>query len=245
MLFWRRKGKETKDVEKDVVPPKEEVRKETPKKEAPKRVEPAAVPQVTPKRKSPWGQAIPLEVKLLGLQALDSGLNPKEVSELLGVWVGTVREWRQLHDLGGVEALRKSASSPHVAKRCKEVEERILAYRKEHPEAGVRRVADELRRCDEIEVSKETVRQVVNEAGLGIPAAESHAKKHGPRRFERPIPNAMWQIDIFTFNLKRLYPVYLVGIIDDHSRFIVGWGLFRQQTAARLERAQRVERKPW
>jgi hypothetical protein len=41
----------------------------------------------------------------------------------------------------------------------------------------------------------------------------------------------MWQIDIFTFQLKRMYPVYLIGIIDDHSRYLVGWGLFRQQNA--------------
>jgi len=26
-----------------------------------------------------------------------------------------------------------------------------------------------------------------------------------------------------------MYRVYLIGIIDDHSRFIVAWGLFRQQ----------------
>jgi hypothetical protein len=44
------------------------------------------------------------------------------------------------------------------------------------------------------------------------------------------LPNALWQIDIFTFQLKRMYPVYLVGIIDDHSRYITGWGLFRQQS---------------
>ena len=41
----------------------------------------------------------------------------------------------------------------------------------------------------------------------------------------------MWQIDIFTFELKRMYRVYLVGIIDDHSRYIVGHGLYRQQKA--------------
>lgn len=230
MLFWRRKGKEPKDVEKEVVPATVEPRPEPPKKEVPKRAEAPEAAAVA-KRKSPWGQAIPLEVKLLGLQALDAGLNPREVAELLGVWVGTVRDWKNLFDAGGVEALRKTASSPQVAKRCKEVEERILAYRKEHPAAGVRRVSDELRRTEEIEVGRETVRQVVNEAGLGNPPAEPRPREHGPRRFERPIPNAMWQIDIFTFNLKRLYPVYLVGIIDDHSRFIVGWGLFRQQTA--------------
>jgi hypothetical protein len=51
------------------------------------------------------------------------------------------------------------------------------------------------------------------------------------RGFERSLPNALWQIDILTFQLKRMYRVYLVGIIDDHSRFLVGWGLFRQQGA--------------
>jgi len=28
-----------------------------------------------------------------------------------------------------------------------------------------------------------------------------------------------------------MYQVYLVGLIDDHSRYLAGWGLFRQQTA--------------
>jgi hypothetical protein len=28
-----------------------------------------------------------------------------------------------------------------------------------------------------------------------------------------------------------MYPVYLIGILDDHSRYLAGWGLFRQQNA--------------
>ncbi|MCK5641163.1 MAG: transposase family protein, partial [Gammaproteobacteria bacterium] len=32
--------------------------------------------------------------------------------------------------------------------------------------------------------------------------------------------------------LKRMYKVYLVGMIDDHSRYMVGHGLFRQQKSA-------------
>ena len=28
-----------------------------------------------------------------------------------------------------------------------------------------------------------------------------------------------------------MYPVYLIGILDDHSRYLTGWGLFRQQNA--------------
>jgi hypothetical protein len=80
-------------------------------------------------------------------------------------------------------------------------------------------------------VGKETVRRVVNDAGLGNPAPASSRRQPQVRRFERSVPNALWQIDIFTFELKRMYRVYLVGIIDDYSRYIVGHGLFRQQTA--------------
>lgn len=80
-------------------------------------------------------------------------------------------------------------------------------------------------------MSAETVRHVVNEAGLGNQPPTEKRRHPEPRRFERKVPNALWQIDIFTFKLKRMYQVYLIGIIDDHSRYIVNHGLFRQQTA--------------
>ena len=35
-----------------------------------------------------------------------------------------------------------------------------------------------------------------------------------------------------SFMIKGQYRVYVIGFMDDHSRFIVGWGLYRFQTAA-------------
>ena len=119
-----------------------------------------------------------------------------------------------------------------VRKQCSELEKCIIAHRTENPSHGVRRIRDELRANSCLTVSAEKIRQTVNTAGLGNPPPKPHKRPPQIRRFERPVPNAMWQIDIFTFNLKRMYKVYLVGIIDDHSRYMVGWGLFRQQTAA-------------
>jgi transposase InsO family protein len=107
----------------------------------------------------------------------------------------------------------------------------VVALRQEHPERGVRRIRDDLRRNEGLEVSAEKVRTVVSEAGLGNPPPQPRRRPPGIRRFERSCPNALWQIDIFTFQLKRMYPVYLIGVIDDHSRYLVGWGLFRQQNA--------------
>jgi len=54
-----------------------------------------------------------------------------------------------------------------------------------------------------------------------------------PRRFERDEPSSLWQSDIFTFTLKREnVRVYLVGYLDDHSRFLVGYGLHASASSA-------------
>jgi hypothetical protein len=53
------------------------------------------------------------------------------------------------------------------------------------------------------------------------------------RRFERARPNQLWQTDLFTFVLKRQNRrVYLVAFMDDHSRFVVGYGIHASQNAA-------------
>jgi transposase InsO family protein len=175
--------------------------------------------------------AVALEVKLLAMEALQSDLSLGDVAEIIGVTDTTLSKWRQQYGAGGVEGLCRRASSIGVRHQCTLLEERILAHRKEHPEHGVRRIRDDLRRSDGLSVSAEKVRTVVNDADLGNPPPTPKRQSPQIRRFERPLPNALWQIDIFTFQLKRMYRVYLIGIIDDHSRFIVGWGLFRQQGA--------------
>lgn len=174
---------------------------------------PAGSPAASGKKR----KVVPVEVKLLAMEALEAGLTHTEVCELLGVGISTVGHWRKLYADGGERALMKQASSPGSSRICHELQRRIEQMRRENPEAGVRKIRDELRRDDAIEVSAETVRRVVNDAGLGNPPITPHPRPPQIRRFERELPNAMWQIDIFTFHLKKMYPVYLVGMIDDHS----------------------------
>jgi len=52
--------------------------------------------------------------------------------------------------------------------------------------------------------------------------------------FERDEPQELWQIDITSFYIKDEGKVYLIDILDDHSRYIVGWGLFREQKAEHI-----------
>jgi len=174
---------------------------------------------------------IPMEVRLLSVQACESGLVAREVAELAGVSGSTVHAWCRLYREEGIPGLAKRTTSSSTRRICTALEERIKAHREAHPEHGVRRVRDELRRNEGLSVSAETVRRVVNEADLGQPPPKAGRRPPQIRRFERSVANALWQIDIFTFQLKRMYRVYLIGIIDDHSRYIVGHGLYRQQKA--------------
>ena len=187
----------------------------------------AASPIKHPKKR----KVTPVEVKLLAIDALKAGIPSSEVCDLIGVSSSAIGKWRKLYQEGGEGALARQATNPGTRRICSHLERRIEQMRRDNPEAGVRRIRDELRHGQGIGVSAETVRRVLNDAGIGNPPVQKNRRSPQIRRFEKDIPNSLWQIDIFTFNLKRMYPVYLVGMIDDHSRYIVGHGLFRQQTS--------------
>ena len=198
------------------------------KRKRPRTVRSEAEVQIKSKKKR---KIFPAEVKLLAVEAMELGLSPDEVAEIVGAGSSTMVKWRKLYLEGGEKALIRQAAHPGTRKICGALERQIKQMRLDNPEAGVRRIRDELKRDQNIMVSAETVRRVVNEAGLGNPPIQKKRRPPAVRHFEKELPNTLWQIDIFTFKLKRMYPVYLVGIIDDHSRYIVGHGLFRQQTA--------------
>jgi transposase InsO family protein len=182
-------------------------------------------------RRPAKGKRFPVEVKLLAARAKEAGLSRDEVSQLVGASQHSIDKWYQLYRDHGPDALIRQASHPSTRKVCETLQRRIEEFRRANPEIGVRRISDELRRNEGLNVCPETVRRVVNDAGIGNAPPPAKPREPQVRRFERKIPNALWQIDIFTFELKRMFRVYLVGIIDDHSRYLVSHGLFRQQTA--------------
>ena len=77
------------------------------------------------------------------------------------------------------------------------------------------------------------VARVLHEAGYELEEVATRPHPDKVRRFERAKPNQLWQTDLFTFVLKRQNRrVYLVAFMDDHSRFIVGYGLHASQSSA-------------
>jgi len=93
---------------------------------------------------------------------------------------------------------------------------------------GYRRIWALLRK-DKILVNKKTVRLIMKDLGLSRP--KFWHKPHRPKRVEkmRPAkPNRGWQIDMTSFPLSDLTPLFLVTVIDCCTREIVGWTLDRR-----------------
>jgi transposase InsO family protein len=167
------------------------------------------------------GRSYPVELKIRVVREIESGQQTVYgAAKTFGLGVTTVKNWYLEYKANGVKGL--DAKPGPKPKTPSAVQEAVVEKKREYPEAGTRRIRDLLARFEAIGVSETQVRKVLHEAGL-MPAAPASREREEkpPRRFERARPNQMWQSDIFTFLLRKHQRIYLVGFMDDHSRYMV------------------------
>jgi transposase InsO family protein len=160
--------------------------------------------------------------------AMKSGLPVKEFAELVGVSFHTLYTWKKRYDEQGPEGLMEHPRKvKETGSRLPEMVRRsILMIKESHPEYGCERISDMLGRGPGLSASPNAVLRVIREAGLEVASPPQPAHGVEPKRFERARPNQMWQTDIFTFMLKRENRrLYMVVFLDDHSRYVVGYGV--------------------
>ena len=166
---------------------------------------------------------------------LRSGLPAGDFGPLVGVSNKTLYRWRKMFDEYGPEGLdetRKTAKPPS-SKLPEYTKRAILMIKERHPDYGVQRISDMLARGPALPASPATIARVLHEAGYQSEEMPTTPHKEPVKSFERSTPNQMWQTDIFTFILKRQNRrVYMVIFMDDHSRFIVGYGIGGSASAA-------------
>jgi len=166
-------------------------------------------------------------VKLLAEEGLPASLLGKE----LKVSTSTLFGWLRAYRKNGEAGLRGRVGKPGTRRKLpRPVREKIVEIKKREPLFGVKRISHLLKRAFFLSASPETVRQTLREESLIVPSRKpSQHNISRPRFFERATPNQMWQTDIFTFRLGGRY-AYLIGFIDDYSRYMVGLELYRSQT---------------
>lgn len=170
-----------------------------------------------------------------------SGLPAKDFAPLVGLSKHTLYLWKQRFEAEGPGALVSRPRGPKEGTRVPELTKRaILMLKEANPAYGCQRISDMLARGPALGASASTVARVLHEAGYELEEAPTRPHPDKPRRFERAKPNQLWQTDIFTFVLKRQNRrVYLVGFMDDHSRYMVGYGLHASQSTALVLEALR------
>ncbi|MFH2001722.1 MAG: DDE-type integrase/transposase/recombinase [Planctomycetota bacterium] len=174
------------------------------------------------------------EEKLLLLDVWEkSGLGAHDFSSLVNINAYTLYAWRKKFDEGGPEGLFPHARGPEPGSKVDAATRRaILMLKKASPDYGCQRISDILYRGPGLGVSPTTVSRVLKEEGYVDQSAQSEPHPDKPRSFERAKPMQLWQSDLFCFVLKRQgQRVHMVAFMDDHSRFITGFGLASRASA--------------
>lgn len=185
-----------------------------------------------------------IKEKLEIVEARLKGLTLREVCGLYKVRAATVSAWTAAYEARGLSGLEPNPGgarrelSPKVEAAAQAVKEIVKA----DPEAGIGKVQGALFRQGFLSLARETVRKLLHREGH-VPQTARFRRRNRPARtrtFERANPNDLWQTDIMTFMLKGQYRIYVIGFLDDNSRFITGWGLYRFQTNANVQEVFRA-----
>lgn len=172
--------------------------------------------------------------KLMILGEIDHGEDIPGVAEKHDIAVGTLKRWQEKREAAksgddplGLSGLEGKSTRPKRLgnKISRETEEKIRKCWSEKPGLGPSQIHYQLKR-DGIKVSTKAVRRVLIEAGY---RKKERVGMEGLIRFEAERPNKLWQMDILDFWLGKSR-LYLMLVLDDYSRFVVGWGLFNEAT---------------
>ena len=163
-----------------------------------------------------------------------SRLPASDFATLVGVSKHTLYGWKKKFDEQGPGGLMDTPRGGPKGSRVHELTKRaILMLKQTNPEWGCQRISDMLLRGPALPASATAVARVLHEAGYQMEEVTTRPHPDKVRSFERATPNQLWQTDLFTFVLKRQNRrVYMVAFMDDHSRFVTGYGLHGSQSTA-------------
>jgi transposase InsO family protein len=172
-----------------------------------------------------------VEQRLDAVRAVLAGASVVEVAVEIGVARSTLHRWIGRYLAESVGGLADRSHRPHSCPHQvdSQVEAAVAEMRRKHPRWGSKRIRMELvRRPVEgvVVPSERTVNRILARNGLARPRPRKRPKDSF-KRFERPGPMQLWQIDIVGGivlvdpNTGVLREAKVVTGVDDHSRFCV------------------------
>ena len=168
------------------------------------------------------------------LAQVAAGRVKTEVAKQYGINEGNLYRWmRQAKENGGAVPDAKSTKPPTNASPINEEHRSLVLELKEsHVKMGPAQIQNQLRRFHAIKISRQMIGRIFAEAGIPLqkPAGAKGKSDPANNRFEMSRPNELWAVDFkeFWIHAEKAYGLF---IIDDFSRFCVGFALTQKPTA--------------
>ena len=208
------------------------------------------------------------------LQLLHGGMTKVAIERKYGVTAVTLGRWEKRHgfakteepdaadarvssaavpadeerEAGGQHGGETASRAPHdnvAGLSQKEIDE-ILVFKKQHLTMGPAQIRAQLRRYHGWRISIKAIARALKAHGYHVEHRSARDERE-LMRFEAPYPNSLWMMDALAFRVHE-QRLYLSLIIDDFSRFIVGYSvgddLTSDQALATLTRAIAEHGKP-
>jgi transposase InsO family protein len=168
------------------------------------------------------------------LEVITSLVPVSEVAERYGVSRQAVHAWLARYEAEGLPGLADHSHRPrhHPRQLDAEVEALICRLRRSHPKWGPRRLLHELglKGVDPLP-SRSTVYRVLVREHL-VESRPRRRSRDSYRRWERPAPMDLWQLDITgSVFLADGSEAKVITGVDDHSRFCVIAKVVRRGTS--------------
>jgi len=184
------------------------------------------------KKRGRTARSYPFEFRLKVVRLrLEDGYDASLLAQEFGISEYSVYRWSKTYRERGEAGLHNKTRAARPSRMPENVRGKIIDIKHDNPGFGARRIADILKRFFLIPTSASSVQRTLSQEGLTVkkkPKAKKNPSK--PQFFERARANQMWQSDIMTFRLAGRN-AYLIGFMDDYSRYITGLGFYRSQTA--------------
>ena len=171
----------------------------------------------------PWKKVGKVELRRMFISVLESGkCSFSKACRQFGISRKTGYKWFARYRQEGVEGLNDWSRRPHHVRYATdpEVVELLISERKSRPRWGARKLCKRLEMKGVHPPPERTANRILKRAGLVEPKVNTPEE---PKRFERPNPNDLWQLDhkkaIHGNWARRTVPFV---VVDDCSRYLLG-----------------------
>lgn len=161
------------------------------------------------------------------IQVTNDHMSISEAANDAGVTWKTMKSWIDRYEEFGINGLlnKPRGSYKPVSDETKRI---VVDIKIEKRSRSGRKVRDIVRDDHDISLHRQTIWRILKEAGENKREKQNFKVYHD---HERTRPNSLWQIDFMdAMMIEGVGMVYLLAIIDDYSRYMVGASFVTEMT---------------